>query len=284
MTATVIKTGTAITFAVTSGENGAPVSADTVELSVLNDTRQIVWEAPAPIAWADAVANGVTFPEDATDEPEQAYRLFRLRYMNGVTEVISTYYEVIIEPAVVLQPFKNSFATYGQLSLVARTISGLTGFQCCSAGGGSLSPSGDGNPTLTAAYINAFHNIGYVTVDFYPPKHRARWRDQSRMWDGDGIFDPDVAKVSSTRQLTPELWAELKPWQQEALIRAQVIEANFLLSGNTVEKQRYSGLLSHSAGESAHFYRSFKPFEGPVSKATLNALKGIVTYVTRIGG
>lgn len=286
MAATVIKRGMPVTFAVVPGENGAPEEAVSVSLAVADGNGLLTWMGTNPVLWADALVDGVTFPSEASIiDGDQAWRMYGLVFNMASGQPVRVTNEVIIEHGAALIPLRNSFANYGELALVARTISNATGMKCCSVGDSSnLGPFGDGNPTLVAAYINAFHNIGYVSVDFFPPRHRARWRDQSRMWDGDGIFDPDTAKVKSTRQLTPELWEELEPWQREALIRAQVIEANYLLSGNTVEKQRYSGLLSHSAGESAHFYRSSKPFEAPICKEAMKALKGIVSYVTRIGG
>lgn len=292
MTANVIKSGTAITFAVVAGENGAPVTAQEVDLVVYDDKRTVLWQSVSPVVWADALASGVTFPAAASEiTADQEYRIFGIVYRGaGITRPVTGqfYTEIIVESGNRLRPLENSFATWGQLMLEMRNVTGAKGFNCCAIGesedGSSVGPAGESNPLLMSAFINAYHNIGYVTVDFFPPRHRARWRPQDRMWDGDGIFDPEVRKVHSTRQLTPELWAELQPWQREALIRAQVIEANFLLSGNTVEKQRYSGLMSHSAGESAHFYRAGRPLELPVCRAAANALKGIITYVTRIGG
>lgn len=289
MTANVIKSGNPITFAVVPGMNGMPATAHHLDLFVYDDKQEVVWlSGVSPVLWADAVASGVVFPGAASTITEgNAYRIFGYVIVSAEgVPLWKVYHEVIVESSNQLRPLENSFGTWGELILESRTIAGATAFACCTVMGvpDKPGPGGEGNAALVAAFINAYHNIGYVNVDFCPPRSRGRWISQSHMWDGEGIFESDIGRITSTRQLTQELWDKLKLDQRQKLIRAQVIEANFLLSGNTPEKQRLSGLLSHSAGESAHFYRTSKPLELPVCRATANALKGIITYVTRIGG
>lgn len=289
MTANVIKAGNPITFAVVPGQSGMPNSATTVHLEVFNEKRESVWHSETPLAWNAVTTNGATFPKEASADVVEGsgYRIFGIFTLGDQgQETGKIFYEVIVESSNQLQPLVNSFASWGELIMVSRTLAGMTAFSCCTFTGAADTTGigGEGNAPLLAALINAYHNIGYVNVDFCPPRHRSRYHSQSHMWDHEGIFESDIDRVVSTRQLTPELWAKLRPDQREKLIRAQVIEANFLMSGNTPEKQRLAGLLSHSAGESAHFYRTSKPLELPVCRATANALKGIITYVARIGG
>lgn len=291
MAANVIKAGSPISFAVVPGQGGWPSTAHHVTLHVFDEKQVEVWTG-ASIAWADFVtAQGATFPDDASELPAEAtngYRIYGIVARTALGgELWKQFYEVIVESGKQLRPFVNSFATWGELMLAMRAMPASASLQCgsnCTTTPGSVGPGGEGNPNMVAAFITAFHNIANVNVDFCPPNARVRYHDQSRMWDHEGIFDDMSSAIRSTRQLTPELWEKLKPWQREALIRAQVIEANFLLSGLTPEKQRLSGLLSHSAGESAFFFRTSKPLDLSVCRDTAKALKGIITYVARIGG
>lgn len=277
--AAVLKKGTAIVFPVTPGENGfssEPVAAFTK--AVLVD-GVVTWENTTPVLWEDAVENGILFPTGASDsvdlsEKPVKYCLFAIGFLNSQGVLIGqTYNSVIVESAFdLLRPLENSFGTWAELATTAAHMVALKDFGYAS------------EEDQKAALINAFHNIADVHVDFCPPHRRARWRPQSRMWDDTGVFESDIERIYSTRQLTAETWAKLRPDHKEKLIRAQLVEANFLLAGLTPEKQRLSGLLSHSAGESTHFYRTTKPLELPVSRATALALKGIISYVVRISG
>lgn len=290
MAANIIKAGTPITFAAVPGQAGWPATADRVSLEVFDDKQQSVWQG-TDVPWVDFVtAGGITFPAVASQlaaDQTSGYRIYGMFVRNSMGGVLwKQFYEVIVEASNQLRPLVNSFATWGQLMLVQRTMPNMTGFQCCTSlsGAGAVGEAGESNAQLVAALITAWHNIAQVNVNFCPPNDRVRYHDQSHMWDHEGIFDTLGTLIRSTRQLTPELWEKIKPWQRDALIRAQLIEANYLLSGNTPEKQRISGLLSHSAGESAHFYRTSKPLDLPVSRETAKSLKGIITYVARIGG
>lgn len=266
--ASVINSGAAITFPVTPGQNSFPMSAGSVSLEVaIGDV--VVWEDQTKLPWADVVtAQTITFPAEASViTATSAYAYFRIRfYDTSDVPLMPAFakFPVIIEATDLLRVRDNSFGIWEDLSLMARNMVNLKWYQ--------LSAEDE----QKAALINAYHNIGDVHVDFCPPRSRSRWHDQSQMCD--------LERVYSTKQLTEELWDKLRPDVKDRLMRAQLIEANFLLADQTPEKQRLAGLLSHSAGESAHFYRTLKPLELPVCRATALALKGIISYVVRIAG
>jgi len=273
--ASVINSGAAITFPVTPGQNSFPASAGSVSLQVtIGDV--VVWEDHTKVLWADALVSGVTFPSASSVIAEpQAFAKYSILLWDDLDQPLnpgSVSFEVIIESTDLLRVLENSFGQWGELSLLARNMVSLKSYQFAQP------------DEQKAALINAFHNIADVHVNFCPPHSRARWHNQSQMWDGEGVFEDALEGIYSTRQLTDVIWAKLKPEVKDKLMRAQLIEANYLLSDQTPEKQRLAGLLSHSAGESAHFYRTVKPLELPVSRATALALKGIISYVVRIGG
>lgn len=274
--ASVINSGAAITFPVTPGQNSFPASAGSVSLAVVIG-GVVVWEEPTKILWADAVTAGsLTFPAEAsviTATSAYAYFTVRLWDVNDLPLMpAQVIFPVIIEATDLLRVLDNSFGTWEELSLLARNMVSLKFYGFAA------------EDEQKAALINAYHNIADVHVDFCPPHSRRRWHSQSQMWDGEGVFEGALERIYSTRQLDDITWGGLPPMIKEKLMRAQLIEANFLLADQTPEKQRLSGLLSHSAGESAHFYRTLKPLELPVSRATALALKGIISYVVRIAG
>lgn len=260
--AAVLLSGTAIAFPVTAGATGFPETAHSLTTAVMIG-NEVVWQDTTKVLWSDAVAAGkIVFPPQASQITSVSeFGLFVINFFDEFDQPLipaSVVTEVIIESGDLLRPMVNSFATWGDLSLEARNMVSLKDYGYAS------------DAEKKAALINAFHSIADLQVDFTPTKS--------------SFMPSEISVIKSTRQLTPELWLELASDQKMKLIRAQLIEANFLLSGQTPEKQRLAGLLSHSAGESAHFYRTTKPLELPVSRATALAMKGIISYVVRIAG
>ena len=241
--ASVIKSGAAITFPVTEGQSSYPADSVTRSVSIGGVT---VWEDQTKILWADAIVSGVTFPAEASVIAEvQAYATFSIHALDvSDVELVKFNYPIIIESEDLLRPLENSFGTWPEIVLLERNMVSLKFYKFAT------------EEEQKAALINAFHNIADVHVDFCPPHRRARWHSQSHMWDQEGVFEGDIERIYSTRQLTAETWAKLPAATKDKLMRAQLIEADFLLADMTPEKQRLAGLLSHSAGESAHFYLS----------------------------
>lgn len=117
--------------------------------------------------------------------------------------------------------------------------------------------------SFRAALVNAYQNIGLLTVDF-------------------DVYDVDGNLKTSTLDFTSDDLTALDAKALNALVRAQLIETNNLLGGNPVEDRRRMGLLSDSVGESAHFFRTAKPLELPVYRETALALRGYLVWTARI--
>lgn len=264
--ASVIKSGAAITFPVAPGDVKVTRSVSVGGV--------VLWEDQSKVSLDDVVTGGITFPAEASVITEaQAYAEFKVEVYDDQDTLTSTLtFPVIIESGDLLRVLENSFGAWPQIALMERNMVSLKFYKFAT------------EEEQKAALINAYHNIGDVHVDFCPPHRRGRWHNQSHMWDDTGVFESELERIYSTRQLTDETWAKLPQSTKEKLMRAQLIEADFLLADQTPEKQRLAGLLSHSAGESAHFYRTVKPLELPVCRAAALSLKGIISYVTRIAG
>lgn len=177
------------------------------------------------------LTNGVDFPEPLVDV--QVYMLF-------------------VEPAPAtsanhsLSVGSNTFAPYanllGQLTKMPMLMQAATVDRL----------------SLKAACIQAWHNIGKLTVNF-----------------GNGY--------STTRDFDVAAIGELSEQQRQQLIEAQLIEADFLLGGNPIEQRRRMGLMSDSSGESAHFFRPTKPVVLAVCRDAALALAPYVRFSAELG-
>lgn len=271
----VVKAGTAVRFAVTPGEGEYPVSASSIGLSVLVDGSP-TWTSSADIGYEDAQQNGVTFPAEAiTTSKTREFLILSLTFRDADGYALGNLFnELVVESDVLLRKGFNSFASRGDLVLEAFNIANIDDFKSAS------------QQEQTAALISAYYNIGKVKVDFLPPRVRRYLQvDQSLLdaplW-GVGYANP-IEGVKTTLMLKPELYEKLLPGQLTQLMRAQIVEANHLLGGDVVERQRLSGLLSMGAGESTYMYRTSKPLELPINKRTAIELTGIITYALHLG-
>lgn len=114
---------------------------------------------------------------------------------------------------------------------------------------------------------------------------RISLKDQAiQAWSNVGRLNVDFEnELSSTLDFDAAVIGELTANQQKQLIQAQLIEADFLLGGNPVETRRRMGLMSDSAGESAHFMRPTKPVVLPVCRDAAFALTPYIRYTAYAG-
>ena len=94
----------------------------------------------------------------------------------------------------------------------------------------------------------------------------------------DDLEGTDSYNKGSTRELIDADIGLLQPKTYQRLLRAQVIEADDVLGGNPIEARRRLGLISDSAGESAHFFRTSKPLNLPCCRGAIDELRGIVSW------
>lgn len=142
-------------------------------------------------------------------------------------------------------------------------------------------------PMLTAAtdeekaraLAAAFYNIDKIALEI-PRRHHHHHRHHGCL--------PKKLRCGPFRvsDLTAEDLETLKanlPRVHKQLAFAQLTEAEGILGGFPVEDRRASDLISESSGESAHFFRTSKPVELPVYRATMNELTGLVRWSVGIG-
>jgi hypothetical protein len=148
---------------------------------------------------------------------------------------------------------ENSFSVLSNLLLIASQMIHLRAFHFA-----------DKNHQVSAL-TQAWNNLGQLPVRF------------------EDLRGTDSFDKGSTRELIDVDILNLAPKTYQRLLRAQVIEADDVLGGNPIEARRRAGLISDSAGESAHFFRSSKPLSLPCCRAAIDELRGIVNWGARIG-
>lgn len=78
--------------------------------------------------------------------------------------------------------------------------------------------------------------------------------------------------VADLTLATPAQYAAFPLQFKEALRRAQILEADYLLGGDELGQFRRDGLMSMTTGEAKQFFRPIKPIEAPVCKRAMREL------------
>lgn len=146
----------------------------------------------------------------------------------------------------------NSFAIYADLVVLATDMINMSTFNNAT------------QDQQISALIQAWYNLGQLPVRF------------------DDLEGTDSYEKGSTRELVDADISLLQEKNYYRLLRAQIIEADDVLGGNPIEARRRLGLISDSAGESAHFFRTAKPLNLPCCRAAIDEMRGIVNWSVRI--
>jgi len=157
-----------------------------------------------------------------------------------------------------LSEWDNSFQTYNSAVMKAFDVTSTEGWDYSS------------EENRQTALIEAFENIGMLRFS-----GSAIWSSEDSITTVGGLYgaNSDIQLGS----LTTDEINELPSHFIETLKKAQVVEADFLLGGITVEDKRRSGLMSETIGESSAMFRPGKPLIFPVSNRTLRVLTGYLS-------
>lgn len=248
-----VKAGQPIRFEVELGQGDHPLVAQSVIVSLRRLDGSVTWNETVPTAGL-SVYEFIVPGEFTGTLQVREFATVELAYYNDTgAHFASAEEDLVISSGTTLVAGLNSFAGFPNLFLAGYDLVGLDTFK--------LSPK---DQQITAL-VNAYYNIAKLRLEFSSPATLAS------------------AGVISSSTLTALDLLSLTPQDQARLMHAQLIEADFLLGGDPIEMQRRTGLLSHAAGESTHFYRTSKPLELPVSRKTAEALRGLITYAIRTG-
>lgn len=159
-----------------------------------------------------------------------------------------------VQPVNQLQFLVNTFQTRAQALYVAGSLSNMTMWL------------GASKSDQTVALIEAFRRITLLNFVISWPETEAqdflqpRWRERLTplMWP----------------LMTPVIWAEYPQYFKDAIARAQVIQANDLLTDDPMASRRRAGLFSEKIGESSMMFKNgVRPLDNDkVCRPALNEL------------
>lgn len=230
--------------------NGSPVTGpDSASYTIVDHegTELVASTAlsPAPTDTMAAITIPAAVSELAVGQTHKGLFIELLFAKDGVQSIVQE--EVIAEAAQPLQLLANSFQTYNTAVMVSHEISGIDSF------------AGATRQERIRALITGFQMLNTLTFIVGGKKRR------------------------DLTLLTTDEFNALTPGFLRALRTAQVIEANELLDPNSIHNKRQSGLLSESIGESSMFWRPEKVLLIPVTRRSLDVLRGWVTWELETG-
>jgi hypothetical protein len=159
----------------------------------------------------------------------------------------------------------NTFQTYAQAILLAEdfTPDSMAGWVA------------NGRENREKALIQAFRRIMQCPIG-------AHYEDQQSMLTQDASFLRSFGPYMLRNQ-TPAQILALYPPMLADLCRAQVMEADDILSADPVMEARQNGLVSTTNGESSQQFLAVKPLDLPVGSRAMKNLQRWVRFNTRIG-
>lgn len=163
-----------------------------------------------------------------------------------------------------LAEWVNSFQTYNSALMRAFDITQTPGWDIAD------------EDTRQTALIEAYENIGKIKFNgdaFYGDSDSQSYDTGLNVYSEGfyigGLADTEINNLSEAFV--------------EALKRAQILEADYLLGSETVEDKRRGGLMSETVGESSNMFRPGKPIVLPVSNRAMKALAGYILLGRRVG-
>lgn len=204
----------------------------------------------------------ITIPaavNDLADDETRAVRRLEVLITHDAGNPITKTQVYIVEAEQSLSVMVNTFQSYEAADLLAGEVVNTAGWTAAA------------EPQRRAALIEAFRRITSI-----PMRYGIR--------DENGDIDPyDLHYIP--RDLWPEVTADayraFPSHFQRALRKAQFIEANELLQGDTIGARRRAGVISETIGESSMTLRRDQIDYG-LSHDTLAALTGYIDYNMRI--
>lgn len=239
--------------------DGLPISASSVESRVI-DQDQVEVIARASVASfapgdVDVVINVLGAQNALASGEVRGLRSIEL-YVVNVSGTIKLVFEYLIESEQVLVEATNSFQSYARAILTASDIPNIQSWDTAA------------KCDRVKAMIRARRNFGHLRFRY--------------VFDAYQDIVENTLGISDLTLATPSQYAALPVEFRDALRRAQILEADFILGGDEIGDIRRDGLISMTVGESKQFFRSVKPIEHAVSKRAMNELTKWVSRRTRM--
>lgn len=261
----VYRSGTAVEHIIPLvADDGSAIAAVSGTYRIL-DQAGVEKVAPTAISPVDESADEVFVTTDITCNtlaaPSTLKRELRtieltLTTPSATTEVIN--YRYGIEGADFLEVPKNTFQTLPEALLLGLSIPNI--------------PNWDGasDSQKTTAMMEARDRLVRLRYRPYVEDH-----DQARIQLFDWVSGPlDTISLADYTALIDEF--------KVALAKAQIIEADFILNDDPVERERMEGLVSRKVGESEEVYRKTKTLTQGVCRRSFDTLSKYLVIFPRL--
>lgn len=242
-----------------SNNDGDPVTPTALSYTVLNGSGETV-RADTPIADLTGTSTIVTVPHALIAAPGGYAIELSITVAGGEVFVQEAVFGVV--PQVRLEFLKNTFQSRASALFIANSIPGLSSW------------AGASRNEQETALIEAFSRI--TRLNFFIP-----WPE---LMDVQNRIAPEYQSHLTPRMwplMTPSLYAIYPDYFRDALNKAQVAQANFLLTDDPIGDRRRGGLFSEKIGESSIMFKNgVRPLDETVCREAMNYLTQFIN--TRI--
>lgn len=276
----VFSAGTPVTLSIPMADvNGNKVMVSTVRFRVIDQTGAEIAPPTALLnfnAGDDVAIIAIAAAENTlAADVKQALRSVELTCVTGPE--LNTWQTRVSYVISVLDPLvagANSFMTYGQAEFMSVFVPNIDSWNASD------------QRARVAALIDAREHI--CQLSFTPLNSSVNWGQNSLNYIPEGSRSTNyvggmLSPGGDLGLLTPDQYSQLPQRFTEALMKAQLVEADSILGGDSIERKRRDGLVQDVVGESSQTYRQGKPLDMPVSKRALRYLSLYITYAKRIG-
>jgi hypothetical protein len=234
--------------------NGDPVTPTGLAYAVYDGEGVPIVEL-TPIADLTGTHATITVPAGLHAQPG-GYSIQLFITVGSQTFIEEVVYGVFAVNSLVF--LKNSFQTFAQAFYLATNIPNLT------------SITGSSKKEIVPALIEAFDRI--TKLNFVIP-----WPE---LLDMQSRIAPHYKQGLTPLMwplMTEELFAQYPENFRKALCKAQVVEANQILTGDSYASRRRAGLMSESVGESSMMFKAgVRPLDLGMSREALDCLTGFL--------
>lgn len=205
------------------------------------DGRGALLFGPTAIAGLQAAHELVIpAPENTLVDEVRAYRQVVVTYDVGGTELTFDF-EYILEDETVLSIGTNSFQTIGEALVTAMSLVEIQTFNVAT------------RAVQMAALSQAFDHI--VSMSF-------RYREE--------LYSLNFYTATEYDALPAKFY--------DAIKKAQIIQADYLLGGDKLEERFQRGVMAETTGESSVMFRPLKPLKVGISRRALRLLAPFLDF------
>lgn len=231
-------------------DEGRPLSPTALFYRVLDDEgAQVQASTAIPLPGASKVNLTISAATNTLSEGTIGFRRVELTITAATTEVVLVDY--LLEEKQIFEVPTNSFMTYETALIVARTVTPLNGWAAAS------------EETRKFALFRSFDQLNSFAYEF-------------RYADG-------RVENMTVEELDTGSFALLTTRQIGDFRKAQLMQADYLLGGNPIERDIQDGLQSSTVGEVSQFYRPRPTLNLAVCKNALSYIGKYIDWNVRLG-